>query len=202
MQTPAVRTILPGFADPVADAQYGFRAALDALARPATPRSFAPSLDAPFAPEMASLALSLLDFEVGFWLAPSLEYEPAIAHYLRFHTGSRQVPNPSAASFAFLDLSAGDGLDLAAFAQGTAEYPDRSTTVVVACDGFLPLPGLLVEGPGIKGRLPFGFSPMPEDFIAQWACNREGFPLGVDLLLVASGSLMGLPRSTRILSGG
>lgn len=202
MDTASHGSILPGFPDPVTGAQHAFRAAMDAFARPASPRAFTPALHAPLRPEIASLALSLLDFEVTFWLSPSFERDPAIATYLRFHTGSRQVAAASAASFAFLDLISGDTLDLKAFAQGTAEYPDRSTTVVALCDDCASLPGLMAEGPGIKGRSPFGFSPMPEDFVAQWARNREGFPLGVDLLFVASGRLMGLPRSTRILSEG
>lgn len=202
MDTVSQRSILPGFGQPVADAQYGFRTAMDALARPAVPMPFTPALQAPLMPEMASLALSLLDFEVTFWLSPSLDSVSSVGHYLRFHTGSREVANPAAASFAFFDLTAGNRLDLAAFAQGTGEYPDRSTTIVAVCDGFAPLPGLMAEGPGIKDRLPFGFSPMPADFVAQWARNRDSFPLGVDLLFVTSGRLMGLPRSTRILSEG
>ncbi len=202
MEIVSQTSILPGFANPVADAQYGFRTAMDALARPAMPQSFAPRLRAPLVAEMASVALSLLDFEVSFWLSPSLERDPAVGTYLRFHTGSRQTTTPGAASFAFVDLTAGDPLDLAAFAQGTAEYPDRSTTVIVGCSDFTASPGLMAEGPGIKGISPFGFSPMPQGFQSDWARNRDGFPLGVDLLLVAPGSLMGLPRSTRILSRG
>lgn len=194
--------IRPGFADPVAEAQDAFRAAMDALARPAQPLAFAPTLAAPFEPAMAALALSLLDFEVTFWLAPSLDRNVAIGDYLRFHTGSRQVASPFEAGFALVDLTAGDRLDLDAFAQGTAEYPDRSTTAIVRCDGFAPQPGLTADGPGIAGQVPFGFSPMPAGFAGDWARNRAGFPLGVDLLLVAGGRLMGLPRSTRIHTGG
>ncbi len=40
---------------------------------------------------------------------------------------------------------------------------------------------------------------MPGDFLAQWARNRAGFPLGVDLILVAGDRIACLPRSTRIL---
>jgi alpha-D-ribose 1-methylphosphonate 5-triphosphate synthase subunit PhnH len=153
-------------------------------------------------PAMAALALSLLDFEVTFWLAPSLDRDAAIGDYLRFHTGSRQVASPFEAGFALVDFTAGDSLDLGAFAQGTAEYPDRSTTAIVRCEGFAPQPGWTAEGPGIAGHVPFGFSPMSAGFAGDWARNRAGFPLGVDLLLVAGGRLMGLPRSTRIRSGG
>ena len=202
MSAVSERPILPGFVDPVGGAQYAFRAVMDALARPAASVAFSPALQAPLAPEMAALALSLLDFEVTYWLSPSLADDPAITGYFRFHTGSRQVEAASAASFAFLDLTAGDRLDLTRFAQGTAEYPDRSTTVIVLCADCAPVDGLMAEGPGIQGRSRFGFSPFPDDFITQWARNREGFPLGVDLVLVAPGRLIGLPRSTRIQSEG
>jgi alpha-D-ribose 1-methylphosphonate 5-triphosphate synthase subunit PhnH len=39
---------------------------------------------------------------------------------------------------------------------------------------------------------------MPGDVVAQRAENRARFPRGVDLLLVASGEVIGLPRTTRV----
>ena len=50
-----------------------------------------------------------------------------VGDYLAFHTGAPRAAAPDKAAFALVDLAA-DGLDLARFAQGTAEYPDRSTT--------------------------------------------------------------------------
>ncbi len=80
--------------------------------------------------------------------------------------------------------------------QGTDEYPDRSTTVVLAAG--LNETAVVLKGPGINGELRT-ILPLPAgDFLAQWADNRARFPRGVDLLLVRNGTVIGLPRTTRI----
>ena len=56
-------------------------------------------------------------------------------------------------------------------------------------------------GPGIKGEATLAASPLPNDFVAQWAANRAGFPLGVDLIFVVGARLAALPRSTTIAEG-
>ena len=85
---------------------------------------------------------------------------------------------------------------LAAFGQGTDEYPDRSTTVVLAA-GSVVRP-VTLRGPGIKDQFSAEL-PLPGgDFIELWAENRARFPRGVDLLLVRDGTVVGLPRTTRI----
>ena len=62
-------------------------------------------------------------------------------------------------------------------------------------------PELISRGPGIKNHGHFAPVGLPDDFHAQWAANRELFPRGIDLLLVADGQVMGLPRSTRLSEG-
>ena len=55
-----------------------------------------------------------------------------------------------------------------------------------------------LRGPGIKDQFSAEL-PLPGgDFIEQWAENRARFPRGVDLLLVRDGTVVGLPRTTRI----
>jgi alpha-D-ribose 1-methylphosphonate 5-triphosphate synthase subunit PhnH len=189
-----------GFSNPVLESQSAFRATMDALANPGRRVALASPLDPPdpLAPAAAALALALLDFEVSFHLAPSLQADGEIARFLRFHTGARETSNPADASFAFLDLVR-DPLDLASFAKGDPEYPDRSTTViaqVARLEGGVPL---MLAGPGIDGTVSFSPMPLPGDFRAQLAHNRSIFPLGVDLILVASNMIAALPRSTRII---
>ena len=61
---------LPGFAEPVADAQTTFRAVLDAMARPGTIHQVGANLSppAPLDPATAAVLLTLADNETPLWL--------------------------------------------------------------------------------------------------------------------------------------
>jgi alpha-D-ribose 1-methylphosphonate 5-triphosphate synthase subunit PhnH len=192
-----VQAIVPGFDDLVRDQQRSFRAVMDALARPARPVAFQSPTSGPAAlsPNAFAIALTLLDFEVSYYLSESLaEAEEAIT----FHTGSCRVTNPDQAEFAFVDLRS-DSLNLAAFAQGEPEYPDRSTTVIAFVSSAVNGPRLLCRGPGIATEQHLELADLPADFPAQWGLNRKRAPLGVDLIFVTSDTIVGLPRSTRII---
>lgn len=186
-----------GFDQPVTEAQATFRAAMQALANPSQPVAFRSQLDteAPLLANAAALGLALLDFEVTFHLAPSLS-TGAVAAYFRFHTGASETKTARDAAFAFLDLGK-DALRLADYAQGTPDYPDRSTTLIALSTSAET--GVAIAGPGIKAVGELGVAPLPADFVAQWAANRAGFPLGVDILFVTEEGFIGLPRSTRIV---
>lgn len=191
------RSIEGGFADPVLGAQAVFRASMEALARPGRPQEIgtAAAPPAPLTPELGALALTLIDADSPVWLDPSLAAAPDVAAWLRFQCGAELTEDPAAAAFA---LIAEPALlpELEAFGQGTDEYPDRSTTLLVAASA--PNRGVRLEGPGIKGALDTAL-PLPgPDFVAQWTENRARFPRGVDLLLVGAGQVIGLPRSTRM----
>jgi alpha-D-ribose 1-methylphosphonate 5-triphosphate synthase subunit PhnH len=187
-----------GFADPVMQAQQGFRALMDALANPGTIQQLALDLTppAPLTPELAAVLLTLCDHDTSVWLEPDLATE-AVTGWLRFHIGSPLNVAPEQAAFAALrDSSA---LQLNSFSLGTDIYPDRSTTLIVAVAALTGGDALVLKGPGIEHSVeisPFG---LPEDFLDQWAENRAQFPRGVDLLLVADGAVIGLPRTTRII---
>ncbi len=187
-----------GFADPVFAAQEVFRASMDALARPGRPQRFA-ALAAPPAPLTAGLGallLTLCDHDTPVWLDPELAAAPAIAAWIGFHCGAPLVASPHEAAFAVLS-SVAQLPPLESFAQGSDEYPDRSTTLLLATADSAAVPCRL-RGPGIPGVLEATL-PLPgADFRAQWAENRARFPRGVDLLLVGDGSVIGLPRSCRI----
>jgi alpha-D-ribose 1-methylphosphonate 5-triphosphate synthase subunit PhnH len=191
-------SIGPGFEDAVADAQSVFRAAMDAMARPGRRHVVRPGLEPPrpLTAPAASIILALCDFETAVWLDPLLAAEAGVAEFLRFHSGARLVAAPSEATYAVI----GDPSrmpPLAAFAQGTAEYPDRSATLILQVTELREA-GWRLEGPGIPGHAHFSAAPLPADFAAQAAANRERFPCGVDLFFTAGAEIAALPRSTRL----
>ena len=187
----------PGFVDKVLSAQSTFRSVMDAMARPGTVQRIVPMAGSP-GPMMrgtAAIALTLFDHDTPLWLDARMAERSDVVKWLKFHTGAPVVQDSSIASFALIS----DGALLPAlerFALGTNEYPDRSTTVVLAAG--TDTQRVTLKGPGIKDQLATEL-PLPGgDFLAQWAENRQRFPRGVDLLLVRDGTLVGLPRTTRI----
>ncbi|MCJ2102768.1 phosphonate C-P lyase system protein PhnH [Methylobacterium sp. E-046] len=193
--------LAPGLADPVHDAQGTFRAVMDVLARPGQVRALTPGLAAGLAPpepltlELAAVALTLTDADTPVWLDAALAAVPAVAAYLRFHTGAPLTDDPARAAFALIRDPARCP-PLSRFAPGTPAYPDTSTTLVLALDTLIPGTGLRLSGPGIRGEARMALAPLPETFATQLAANRADFPLGVDLILSAPGRVAGLPRST------
>jgi alpha-D-ribose 1-methylphosphonate 5-triphosphate synthase subunit PhnH len=188
-----------GFEDAVRDAQGVFRAVMMAFARPGSIQPLRPALDAPapLTPGLASVALALADHEVDLWLDSALASSRAASDFLRFHTGARQVADPATAAFALVsDPRTMPGLS--AFAQGTDEYPDRSTTLVIAVESLDVGAPLILEGPGIKGTAQLSPSPLPADFVWQLSDNAALFPRGVDCIFVAAAGVAAVPRSARV----
>lgn len=190
-------TIEGGFADLVLGAQNVFRAVMEALARPGTRQSIASDAlpPAPLTPELGAVALTLCDHDTLVWLDPVLAANEAVTAWLAFHCGAPLTSEIGEAAFALVsDVGLLPGLER--FGQGTDEYPDRSTTVVLAARADDR--SVTLKGPGIKDQLTTAL-PLPGgDFSDQWAENRERFPRGVDLLVVRDGTVVGLPRTTRI----
>jgi alpha-D-ribose 1-methylphosphonate 5-triphosphate synthase subunit PhnH len=188
------------FADPTFESQAAFRRIMRAMSAPGTILACGEALAPPasLARAAAAALLTLADFETPLWIAPS--FPDAVGDYLAFHSGAPRAAAPDKAAFALVDLAA-DSLDLARFALGTAEYPDRSTTIVAQASALAADPRLRLSGPGIKGEAGLAVAPLPKDFVAQWAANRADFPLGVDLIFAADVRLAALPRSTAIIEG-
>jgi alpha-D-ribose 1-methylphosphonate 5-triphosphate synthase subunit PhnH len=186
-----------GFSDLVLGAQGVFRATMDALARPGQPQGIGTDAapPAPLTPELGAVALTLCDHDTLVWLDPALRASEAVTAWLAFHCGAPVTDNIAEAAFALVtDSKLMPRLET--MAQGTDEYPDRSTTVVLAAG--LAETAVVLKGPGINGELRT-ILPLPNsDFLAQWADNRARFPRGIDLLLVRNGTVIGLPRTTRI----
>jgi len=140
----------------------------------------------------------LTDHDTGIWLADCYRSD-AVRAVIGFHTGAPVVEPPDRAQFAFANAASLPRLDQ--FNLGSQEYPDRSTTIILELPSLSGGLDLTLSGPGIKTTITISPQGLPADFVAQWAANRELFPLGVDLLLVSGGQVIGLPRSTRIGEG-
>jgi alpha-D-ribose 1-methylphosphonate 5-triphosphate synthase subunit PhnH len=187
------------FADPVLQAQSTFRAILDALARPGTVQPLGEAVDAPapLSAGAAAVALTLCDHDTPVWLDSGLRAND-VAEWLRFHCGCPIVENPGDAAFALVrDIENLPPFE--AFNLGTAEYPDRSTTIVLQVEAFASGTQFTLQGPGIRGRKSFCAEPLPADLAERLTANRALFPRGVDLLLVTQNAIAGLPRSVRIV---
>jgi alpha-D-ribose 1-methylphosphonate 5-triphosphate synthase subunit PhnH len=191
-----------GFADPVLQSQTAFRAIMDALANPGTVQKLVTpsSIRSNMSAELVGVLLTLADHDTGIWLDDVLRADAAVLEFVQFHTGVPVVREPGRATFAFA-TGAAHLPDFDQFNLGTQEYPDRSTTIVLAVEALSGGPELITRGPGIRDHGHISPVGLPGDFVGQWAANRELFPRGIDLLLVADGQVMGLPRSTRTTEG-
>ena len=193
--------VAAGFAEPVLAAQATFRVVMDAMARPGTIRRLTGiAAPAPLSASAAALALTLLDYETPFWLDAPLADTGEVARFICFHTGARVTADPAAAAFAFVAAPA-TAPPFAHFAQGSAEYPDRSTTLVLQVGELAEGNGMVLRGPGIAGTRRLAASPLPANFLDQLADNRAQFPRGVDILLAAPDAVAGLPRSLHVAGG-
>jgi alpha-D-ribose 1-methylphosphonate 5-triphosphate synthase subunit PhnH len=188
--------IAAGFADPALDAQATFRCLLEAIAHPGRIVTAPPGLPvppAPLLPPAYAAALTLLDFETPLWVDPSLA-TLAVIDSLRLHCGCPIVPQEYA-RFALLSKS---GAPLAAFDQGTPEYPDRSATLIWQVDELAGDRGARLTGPGIWSSMRLHVEGLPADFWALWGMCHRQFPLGVDVVFVTTDRLAALPRSIEV----
>ncbi len=190
-----------GLADPVNEAQSAFHAVMHAMANPgrihSLPSAAAPSK--PLTPELGLIAATLLDHDASVWVDAEIAANQDATAWLTFHTGAPIVGDQSKAQFALV-TDAQSLPALSSFAQGDPEFPDRSTTVVLAVSSLTSGQGFSLKGPGIKDETVLTVDGLPQDFAAQWRENGALFPLGIDLVLVADGKVAALPRTTRIAS--
>lgn len=192
-------TLDQGFADPVMDAQTGFRALMQAMSEPGTIHTAPPVAARPaqLNAAMAAVALTLFDATTPVWLDAAAAAGGDVAHWLGFHTGAAVTTDPAAARFAL--IAAPETLNsFTAFAPGTDTYPDRSATLVIGCNTLTPDGPLILEGPGIEATRRLAAQPLPVQFRDLWQANHTLFPQGVDLVLTAGNLLAALPRTTRI----
>lgn len=185
-----------GFDRPVFEAQAAFRTLMDCMTRPGTigriEATVAPP--APLSATAGAVALTLCDHDTTVWLTSALS-RSALPGWLAFNAGAILTDERQNARFAFVEKGAMLP-NLCLFAQGTQEYPDRSTTLIVEIDAFEGGRPLVLKGPGIRTQEEIAPLGLPDMFPHFWSENRQGFPRGVDLILVAGDGILCLPRTT------
>jgi alpha-D-ribose 1-methylphosphonate 5-triphosphate synthase subunit PhnH len=186
---------LPGFADPVLDAQAGFRAVLAAMSRPGFVQSAGSGLTAPapLAPSTAAVLLTLVDAETALAIDP--DFAPA-QEWIDFHCG----PLPATPATAAFVLAAALP-DLATLATGSDEMPEASATVILQVASLGSGRRYSLAGPGLRMPQLLLVDGLPDDFAARWAVNHTLYPRGVDLILCAGDRLVALPRSVTVGEG-
>src|SRR5262249_14125495 len=142
----------------------------------------------------AAVAATLLDYETPLWLDPLLARASQVVEWIRFQTGAPMTVDPRQAAFAIIaEPAQAPPFDL--FALGTAEYPDRSTTIILQVQRLGDGECLSLSGPGIAGQTQLAAEPLPLDLHDRLAANRALFPRGVDVMLVSPDAVAALPRS-------
>lgn len=192
--------LVPGFDDPVHDAQRVFRRLLDALARPGVPVALADAytgfagLSARTPRSIAATLLALADYDTPVWFDAACA--PELPALLRFHAGAPVAQRTQDAAFAVvLDAQHAPALD--AFSWGTPEFPDRSASLFIAPAAFEGGPRVRLSGPGIAHDLVIAPRGLPAAFWHARAALQAEFPLGVDVWLCDAARVIGLPRSAR-----
>ncbi len=185
-----------GLSDPSRKAADTFRQVLEALARPGSIHTLPdPAAPEVLSPAAAAVLLALADPETPLSLPARLLHGEA-ADWLRFHCNAPFEENPARAVFAVGGWD--DLMPLEQWSQGTAEYPDRSATLIVEVDAFEG-PHVELSGPGIAGTTGIELH-LPGSTMSAIRSNNSRFPLGVDLIVTSGNRCLGLPRSTRIAS--
>jgi alpha-D-ribose 1-methylphosphonate 5-triphosphate synthase subunit PhnH len=178
-----------GFAKAPVEAAKAFRAAMTALARPGRiERLTGARPPAPLSEAAGTLILTLCDPDTGLHLARSHD-TPEIRAWVAFHTSAPLVER-GAAAFAVGTWEA--LLPLDGYPLGTAQYPDRSATLIVECE-TLTAGGARLAGPGVNGEAWLGL-PSTDAF----ADNARLFPLGLDFFLTSGDRVAAVPRSTKV----
>jgi alpha-D-ribose 1-methylphosphonate 5-triphosphate synthase subunit PhnH len=184
---------LPGFADPVLDAQSCFRAVLDAMARPGRLHQAGIGLTppAPLHPATAAMLLTLADGDAPVWLDPAAS---AAREWVLFHTGAPIASDARDAAFA-VALSFPDPASLS---PGTHEAPEEATTLILQVAALGNGRDYRLSGPGLREPRVLAVDGLPSGFVDAWAVNRAGFPCGIDLVLCAGSTLTALPRTVTV----
>ena len=199
----SVAELPAGFADKVLSAQSVFRSVMDAMARPGSVQRIVSAAGAPDAMMRgtAAIALTLFDHDTPVWLDSRMAGMAGVAKWLKFHTSAPVVADSSIASFALVsDPENLPALDRFAF--GSNEYPDRSTTLILQVESLTDGPVVELQGPGIDGMAALRASIQPRNLFERLAINAALFPRGIDVVLVHDDSIVAIPRTTRLVTGG
>lgn len=192
-----------GFADKVLLAQSTFRSVMEAMARPGSVQHVTASVGAPAAVMCgtAAIALTLFDHDTPIWLDPQMSDTAEVGKWLKFHSGTPVVADPSVCSFALVGDAAALP-DLGRFSFGSNEYPDRSTTLILQVESLTRGNEYRLCGPGIDGTAVLRATILSPDLFERLAVNEALFPRGIDVVLVADDAVVAIPRTTRCVGHG
>ncbi|CAB3809507.1 phosphonate C-P lyase system protein PhnH [Paraburkholderia fynbosensis] len=195
-------TLMPGFADTIHDSQGVFRSLLDALSRPGKIVSIdaaVPNLTnrqqeihVPLAAYAA--LLSLADYSTPVLLQHE---HRSLSDALRFHTGAPVTRNCSEAVFAYLD-DAFSMPSIGEFSLGEPETPETAAMLFIRVNSLTSGAPTTWRGPGIRESETVCVEGVPASFWGKRAQLASDFPCGVDCYFVHGGSVVGLPRTTRV----
>jgi alpha-D-ribose 1-methylphosphonate 5-triphosphate synthase subunit PhnH len=162
---------------------------MEALARPGTVQKVTGAVPpAPLSIAAGAALLTLCDTDTPLYLAGAADCD-AVRSWIAFHTGA-PLTGPEHCMFAVGDWTC--LAPLSRFPIGTAEFPDRSATLIVECPDF-DGPACALRGPGIYDTAHF---PLPDR--EAIAANHALFPLGLDFFFTSGDRIAALPRSTEI----
>lgn len=178
-----------GFQNAPVQAAHAFRAAMTVMAQPGEIRDLKGAQPPkPLSIAAGTLLLTLCDPETKVHLAGAFNND-GVREWLTFHTGA---PISQAAVADFAVGSWAELNPLGSFRIGTAEYPDRSATLIVEC-GALQQAGAILSGPGIKDTARLSLPDAP-----ALQANAALYPLGCDFFFTCGDRVAALPRSTQI----
>ncbi|SPJ24182.1 phosphonate C-P lyase system protein PhnH [Palleronia abyssalis] len=186
---PQSQTLSGGFADPARQSAHAFRSVMEAMARPGSLHDIT-GAEPPASLSVATGAvlLTLCDTDTPVHLAGDADCA-TVRDWIAFHTGA-PFCGPADCMFA---LGTWQALaPLSAFPTGTAQYPDRSATMIVEVPQ-LSASGATLTGPGIKDNASLS---LPET--RAFRDNHALFPLGLDFIFTSGSRLAALPRSTEV----
>ena len=197
-------TLTPGFDDTVHDSQGVFRALLDALSRPGKIVSIdavLPDLEqdgssvAAHVPMAAFAALlALADYSTPVLLQHE---HRGLSDALRFHTGAPLTHDHAQAVFAYLH-DAGSMPPLDAFSLGDPKTPEDAAMLFIRVDSLTEGTSMSWRGPGIRDSHAVQLTGVPASFWQERALLASQFPCGIDCYFMHGGSVIGLPRTTRV----
>lgn len=179
----------PHFTDYERRTRHTFHALMWALSYPG--QSF--DLLASGADAIRDIADSLLDLETSFYCE-----DEALMPILN-HTGARHLSSDRAAYHIYPILTDEQLATVKQANIGTLAYPDEGTTLLIGCQLGVGAT-LTLEGPGINPAetRQIQVQGVPRAF---WDLRERAirYPRGWDVYLIDGASLVGLPRTTRII---
>jgi len=186
-----------GFENAPAQCASVFRAVLMAMARPGTLHEISYKIRPPalLSPTTAAVVLTLADQDTPLWLSPALTNRQ-VESYIKFHTGAPLVGEQSSSTFAVFKST--QRPELSTFSVGTAEYPDKSATLILQIDEKAAPTTVSMQGPGIEHDLTVSLPGLDQDFWHFVQTNHQLYPRGLDFLFCLSDGIIACPRTSKI----